>query len=214
MSIPGACLLKIQMIMPGNRAAKCSAQEIAEHTLQVLSRYVVCCVIENSVQRRNTEPAVVCCRSVPSELAGIVFLSGGQSEEEATVHLNEIIRVATAADRDSWGLTFSYGRSLQAMMPASYNGFNVRYCGLQKGVVYTNLLTCMQASVLKIWSKNIHGNREQAKEVAIALAQANASATLGQYKGPHPSVTSGATLTENFRGWCGAVPCGSTSDPT
>lgn len=44
-------------------------------------------------------------------LAGVTFLSGGQSEEEASVHLNAINQVPLLRP---WALTFSYGRALQA----------------------------------------------------------------------------------------------------
>lgn len=51
------------------------------------------------------------CRCVPPAVAGIMFLSGGQSEEEATVNLNDLNRLAGPAK--PWALSFSYGRALQ-----------------------------------------------------------------------------------------------------
>lgn len=39
------------------------------------------------------------------------------------------------------------------------------------------------------------------RAMAAALAAANAAAAAGRYSGPHPSITSGAALNENFRGW-------------
>merc|ERR1712154_130800 len=48
-------------------------------------------------------------RSVPSAVPGIMFLSGGQSEEEATMNLNEINKVGDLP----WSASFSYGRALQ-----------------------------------------------------------------------------------------------------
>ena len=48
-------------------------------------------------------------RCVPAAVPGIVFLSGGQSEEEATVHLNAM----NAIGSHPWELSFSYGRALQ-----------------------------------------------------------------------------------------------------
>ena len=44
-------------------------------------------------------------------IPGITFLSGGQSEEDATLNLNEINKLSNIAK--PWGLTFSYGRALQ-----------------------------------------------------------------------------------------------------
>lgn len=49
-------------------------------------------------------------RCVPSAVPGIAFLSGGQSDEDATAHLDEMNRLGGAP----WTLTFSYGRALQA----------------------------------------------------------------------------------------------------
>ncbi|KAG8461537.1 hypothetical protein KFE25_001141 [Diacronema lutheri] len=56
--------------------------------------------------------ATVTClqRTVPPAVPGITFLSGGMSEEEATVVLNEMNKLATVKP---WALTFSYGRALQ-----------------------------------------------------------------------------------------------------
>lgn len=50
---------------------------------------------------------------------GITFLSGGQSEEEATVHLNAINNVPLLKP---WALTFSYGRALQASVLRAWGG--------------------------------------------------------------------------------------------
>lgn len=55
-------------------------------------------------------------RRVPPAVPGVFFLSGGQSEEEATVNLDVINRMADA-DPDGkhpWSMSFSFGRSLQA----------------------------------------------------------------------------------------------------
>ena len=50
-------------------------------------------------------------RTVHAAVPGVIFLSGGQSEEEATVHLNAINRVPEVKP---WALPLSYGRALQA----------------------------------------------------------------------------------------------------
>ena len=47
---------------------------------------------------------------MPADVAGVVFLSGGQSDVDSTVHLNEMNRSAP----HPWPLSFSYGRALQA----------------------------------------------------------------------------------------------------
>jgi fructose-bisphosphate aldolase class I len=59
---------------------------------------------------RVAEDTVRCLkRTVPAALPGVVFLSGGQSDEAATAHLNEMARMPGLP----WPLTFSYSRALQ-----------------------------------------------------------------------------------------------------
>ncbi len=87
-------ILKTNMILPGqDNGIKAEPLEVAEATLRVLRK------------------------SVPSEIAGVVFLSGGQSPDEATLNLNEIVkRKAMPAGRQvdvPWDLSFSYARALQ-----------------------------------------------------------------------------------------------------
>ena len=61
--------------------------------------------------REVAEQTLRCFRhSVPAAIPGIVFLSGGQSDEDATAHLNEMNRQGGGP----WELSFSYGRALQA----------------------------------------------------------------------------------------------------
>ena len=56
--------------------------------------------------------------SVPAEVPGIVFLSGGQSEVEATEHLNAMNKLGN----HPWSLSFSYGRALQQSALKTWNG--------------------------------------------------------------------------------------------
>lgn len=58
-------------------------------------------------------------RSVPPAVPGVVFLSGGQSEEDATINLNAINQYP---GKKPWALTFSYGRALQASALAVWKG--------------------------------------------------------------------------------------------
>jgi len=79
-------ILKPNMILPGNESKdKSNTQEIAKMTLK--------CLKEN----------------VPSEVPGIAFLSGGQTEVEATQNLNEINKI----NDTNFVMSFSYGRALQ-----------------------------------------------------------------------------------------------------
>lgn len=81
-------LLKPNMVTPGNDCkTKYTPADVARATVTALQR------------------------CVPAAVPGVVFLSGGQSEEEATVHLNAMNQ---AKGIKPWKLTFSYGRALQA----------------------------------------------------------------------------------------------------
>lgn len=82
-----ATILKASMVISGSNAAdRASVDEVAEATVQCL------------------------LNAVPAALAGVVFLSGGQSAEEATAHLDAMNRMGGMP----WPLSFSYGRALQA----------------------------------------------------------------------------------------------------
>jgi fructose-bisphosphate aldolase class I len=79
-------VLKPNMVISGKKAPKrANPEEVAEKTVRVLRE------------------------CVPPAVAGIAFLSGGQSDEEATLHLNLINRLGPLP----WPVTFSYGRALQ-----------------------------------------------------------------------------------------------------
>jgi fructose-bisphosphate aldolase, class I len=90
-------LLKPNMVTQGaTHAEKKSAQDIAWYTVRTLSRSIV--------------PAV----------PGIMFLSGGQSEEEATLNLNEMNKLDSKLR--PWSLSFSYGRALQSSCLKAWEG--------------------------------------------------------------------------------------------
>ncbi len=59
-------------------------------------------------------------RTVPAAVPGIVFLSGGQSNEKATAHLNAMNRAGGAPN--PWQLSFSYGRALQEPPLSAWRG--------------------------------------------------------------------------------------------
>ena len=65
-----------------------------------------------AIIRQITTRKLVC-------ISGITFLSGGQSEEDASIHLNAI---NVAEGRKPWALSFSYGRALQASVLAAWGG--------------------------------------------------------------------------------------------
>ena len=91
-------LLKPNMVVSGASAAgRASPQEVAEKTLR--------CFME----------------TVPASVPGIVFLSGGQGDVEASVNLDAINRLA-AASGAPWQLSFSFGRSLQSAALRAWGG--------------------------------------------------------------------------------------------
>ena len=59
-------------------------------------------------------------RAIAPALPGIVFLSGGQSEEEASQNLNEMHKLENISI--PWGLSFSYGRALQSSCLKAWGG--------------------------------------------------------------------------------------------
>lgn len=63
---------------------------------------------------------VALSRTMPAAVPGVTFLSGGQSEEEASVHLDAINKCVVA--KKPWALTFSYGRALQASVLRAWGG--------------------------------------------------------------------------------------------
>ena len=82
----------------------------------VLSGYS--CPRQASVEE-VAEASVRCFRAtVPAAVPGIVFLSGGQSDELATAHLNAMNKLAGRP----WELSFSYGRALQAPALKAWKG--------------------------------------------------------------------------------------------
>jgi fructose-bisphosphate aldolase class I len=82
----------------------------------VLSGYD--CPVQASVDE-VAEQTIACFREhVPAAVPGIVFLSGGQSDEDATAHLNAM----NARGPHPWELSFSYGRALQAAAQQAWRG--------------------------------------------------------------------------------------------
>jgi fructose-bisphosphate aldolase class I len=82
----------------------------------VLSGYD--CSVRASVDEVAAETLRCFRRHVPAAVPGIVFLSGGQSDEDATAHLNAM----NATGGGPWELSFSYGRALQAPALKAWKG--------------------------------------------------------------------------------------------
>jgi fructose-bisphosphate aldolase, class I len=98
-------VLKPNMVIAGKKSAqKSSPEQVAEATVRTLKRHV------------------------PSAVAGIAFLSGGQSPTEATLNLSLI----NAAGGLPWPVTFSYGRALQDTALRAWGGNDAGFQGGQK----------------------------------------------------------------------------------
>ena len=69
---------------------------------------------------------------VPSAVPGIAFLSGGQSDEEATAHLDAMNKVGGLP----WALTFSYGRALQAAPQKAWRGKTENVAAAQRAFTH------------------------------------------------------------------------------
>ncbi len=76
------------------------------------------CVQQNSVEEVAQRTVTVLKRCVPAAVPGIAFLSGGQSDLDATAHLDAMNKIGGLP----WALTFSYGRALQAAPQAAWAG--------------------------------------------------------------------------------------------
>ncbi|HVC38064.1 MAG TPA: class I fructose-bisphosphate aldolase [Gammaproteobacteria bacterium] len=86
------------------------------------------CPQQASVEEVARETVKVLKRRVPAAVPGIVFLSGGQSAELATAHLNAM----NALGRFAWKLSFSYGRALQAPALKAWGGQEANWAAGQR----------------------------------------------------------------------------------
>jgi fructose-bisphosphate aldolase, class I len=79
--------------------------------------------------------ATVAClrRAVPAAVPGVVFLSGGQSDEQATAHLNAM---NAPGGTHPWALSFSYGRALQAAPLRAWRGDPARVASAQQALYH------------------------------------------------------------------------------
>ncbi len=102
-------VLKPNMIVPGKKSGKpASVEAVAEATVRVLKN------------------------CVPGAVPGIAFLSGGQSDEEATAHLDAMNKIGNLP----WALTFSYGRALQAAPQKAWAGKSENVAAAQRAFMH------------------------------------------------------------------------------
>ena len=111
------CLLKPNMVLSGKEAAnRASPKEVGEKTVACLMR------------------------TVPAAVPGIVFLSGGQGNEESVLNLNAI-SLEGAKVGAPWELSYSYGRGLQATPLKIWAGKEVNASEAQKAFYQRGLVT-------------------------------------------------------------------------
>jgi fructose-bisphosphate aldolase class I len=117
-------ILKPNMIVAGEKCAKQnSVEEVAIATVRVLKRHV------------------------PSAVPGIAFLSGGQSDEDATAHLSAINAIGALP----WPVTFSYGRALQAAPQHAWSGKSENLAAGQAAFAHRALMNSLAA--MGKWTK-------------------------------------------------------------
>ncbi|KAK1904822.1 Fructose-bisphosphate aldolase B [Dissostichus eleginoides] len=133
-------LLKPNMVTAGQSCAKkFTPQEVAMATVTALRR------------------------TVPASVPGICFLSGGQSEEEASLNLNAINQVPL---NRPWKLSFSYGRALQASALAAWQGKTANKAAAQEAF-------CSRAKINGLASKGEYkasGSADQASMQSLFSA--------------------------------------------
>ena len=118
-------ILKASMVVSGKENAKqAPVPEVAERTLRVLKR------------------------TVPAALPGVVFLSGGQTDENATAHLDAMNRMGAP-----WPLTFSYSRALQAVALKAWRGQAGNVAAAQKAFHHRARMNSLAAKGQ--WSGNL-----------------------------------------------------------
>ncbi len=112
-------ILKVNMVISGKQCpSQASVQEVADMTVRCL------------------------LHTVPAALPGIVFLSGGQSPERATAHLNAM---NASNSHLPWPLSFSYGRALQEPCLQAWAGQQANVAAAQKALLHRekcNSLAC------------------------------------------------------------------------
>jgi len=119
-------VLKPNMAISGKKAAKrASVEEVAEKTVRLLKA------------------------CVPAAVPGIAFLSGGQSDEEATAHLDAMNKLGPLP----WTLTFSYGRALQAAPQKAWAGKSANVAAAQRAFAHRARMNSLAA--LGQWKQDL-----------------------------------------------------------
>jgi fructose-bisphosphate aldolase, class I len=119
-------VLKPNMAVPGKKSAKkAGVDEVAEKTVKMLKQ------------------------CVPGAVPGIAFLSGGQSDEEATAHLDAMNKIGNLP----WPLTFSYGRALQHAPQTTWKGRQENVAAAQRAFSHRARMNSLAA--LGQWKQDL-----------------------------------------------------------
>jgi fructose-bisphosphate aldolase class I len=123
-------VLKPNMVVAGKKAkTRAGVDEVAEKTVKVLKT------------------------CVPASVPGIAFLSGGQSDEEATAHLDAMNRIGGLP----WRLTFSYGRALQAAPQKAWCGRAENVAAAQRAFTHRAMMNSLAA--LGQWKQDLERSK-------------------------------------------------------
>ena len=119
-------VLKPNMAVPGKKSGKkATVEEVAEKTVKMLKQ------------------------CVPGAVPGIAFLSGGQSDEEATAHLDAMNKIGDLP----WQLTFSYGRALQHAPQTTWAGKSENVAAAQRAFSHRARMNSLAA--LGQWKQDL-----------------------------------------------------------
>jgi fructose-bisphosphate aldolase class I len=119
-------VLKPNMIVPGKKSGRrAPVEQVAEQTVKLLKA------------------------CVPAAVPGIAFLSGGQSDEDATAHLDAMNRIGGLP----WKLTFSYGRALQAAPQKAWSGKSENVPAAQRAFTHRAMMNGLAA--LGQWKQDL-----------------------------------------------------------
>jgi fructose-bisphosphate aldolase class I len=119
-------VLKPNMAIAGKKCSKqASVDEVAEKTVKVLKA------------------------RVPAAVPGIAFLSGGQSDADATAHLDAMNKIGDLP----WKLTFSYGRALQAAPQKAWSGKLENVAAAQRAFAHRAMMNSLAS--LGQWKQDL-----------------------------------------------------------
>ena len=143
-------VLKPNMVISGKKNGKrAGVDEVAEKTVNLLKN------------------------CVPASVPGIAFLSGGQSDEEATAHLDAMNKLGELP----WHLTFSYGRALQHAPQRAWSGKPEHVAAAQRAFAQTSAMPCDHGRRLENFQGVAHAGHqaiETSEDETIDIAEGKA----------------------------------------